>query len=50
VIFPWLDLKAKTMAYVKIRTGAGGTVRSQMKMYRADNDAASVENSGANGT
>jgi hypothetical protein len=39
------DLKAKTMAYVKICTGAGGKVRSQMKMYRADNDAVSVENS-----
>ena len=39
------DLKAKTMAYVKICTGAGGKVRSQMKMYRADNDAASVEQS-----
>jgi len=33
------------MAYVKICTGAGGKVRSQMKMYRADNDAVSVENS-----
>jgi hypothetical protein len=39
------DLKAKTMAYVKICTGAGGKVRSQMKMYRADSDAASVEQS-----
>jgi hypothetical protein len=39
------DLKAKTMAYVKICTGAGGKVRSQMKMYRADTDAASVEKS-----
>ena len=43
--FSMADLKAKTMAYVKICTGAGGKVRSQMKMYRADNDAASVENS-----
>jgi len=43
--FSMADLKAKTMAYVKICTGAGGKVRSQMKMYRADNDAASVEQS-----
>lgn len=43
--FSMADLKAKTMAYVKICTGAGGKVRSQMKMYRADNDAASVEHS-----
>ncbi|QWD63393.1 hypothetical protein [Polynucleobacter sp. MWH-UH2A] len=43
--FSMADLKAKTMAYVKICTGAGGKVRSQMKMYRADNDAASVESS-----
>ena len=43
--FSMADLKAKTMAYVKICTGAGGKVRSQMKMYRADSDAASVENS-----
>ena len=43
--FSMADLKAKTMAYAKICTGAGGKVRSQMKMYRADNDAASVEQS-----
>jgi len=43
--FSMADLKAKTMAYVKICTGAGGKVRSQMKMYRADNDGASVEQS-----
>jgi hypothetical protein len=43
--FSMADLKAKTMAYVKICTGAGGKVRSQMKMYRADNDASSVEQS-----
>jgi len=43
--FSMADLKAKTMAYVKICTGAGGKVRSQMKMYRADNDATSVEQS-----
>ena len=43
--FSMADLKAQTMAYVKICTGAGGKVRSQMKMYRADNDAASIEQS-----
>jgi len=43
--FSMADLKAKTMAYVKICTSAGGKVRSQMKMYRADNDGASVEQS-----
>jgi hypothetical protein len=43
--FSMADLKAKTMAYVKICTSAGGKVRSQMKMYRADTDAASVEKS-----
>jgi hypothetical protein len=43
--FSMADLKAKTMAYVKICTGAGGKVRSQMKMYRADSDAASIEQS-----
>ena len=43
--FSMADLKAKTMAYVKICTGAGGKVRSQMKMYRADNDGASIEQS-----
>jgi hypothetical protein len=39
------DLKAKTIAYTKICTGAGGKVRSQMKIYRADNEGASVEQS-----
>ena len=43
--FSMADFKAKTMAYVKICTGAGGKVRSQMKMYRADSDAASIEQS-----
>lgn len=43
--FSMADLKAKTMAYVKICTGAGGKVRSQMKMYRADSDASSIEQS-----
>jgi hypothetical protein len=41
--FAMADLKAKTIAYTKICTGAGGKVRSQIKMYRADNEGASVE-------
>jgi hypothetical protein len=43
--FAMADLKAKTIAYAKICTAAGGTVRSQMKMYRNDNGDVSVENS-----
>jgi hypothetical protein len=43
--FAMADLKAKTIAYTKICTGAGGKVRSQMKMYRVDNEGASVEQS-----
>ena len=43
--FAMADLKAKTIAYTKICTGAGGKVRSQMKIYRADNEGASVEQS-----
>lgn len=43
--FAMADLKAKTIAYTKICTGAGGKVRSQMKMYRADNEGASMEQS-----
>jgi hypothetical protein len=43
--FAMADIKAKTIAYTKICTGAGGKVRSQMKMYRADNEGASVEQS-----
>jgi hypothetical protein len=43
--FAMADLKAKTIAYTKICKGAGGKVRSQMKMYRADNEGASVEQS-----
>jgi len=43
--FSMADQKAKTMAYTKICMAAGGKVRSQMKMYRADTDGASVEQS-----
>ncbi len=43
--FSMADQTAKTMAYTKICMAAGGKVRSQMKMYRADTDGASVEQS-----
>ena len=43
--FSMADQKAKTMAYTKICMAAGGKVRSQMKVYRADTDGASVEQS-----
>ena len=43
--FSMADQKAKTMAYTKICMAAGGKIRSQMKMYRADTDGASVEQS-----
>lgn len=41
--FGMADMKAKTMAYAKICTAAGGKVRSQMKMFRADTDTSSAE-------
>jgi hypothetical protein len=34
--FGMADMKAKTMAYAKICTAAGGKIRSQMKMYKND--------------
>ena len=43
--FSMADQKAKTMAYTKICMAAGGKIRSQMKVYRADTDGASVEQS-----
>jgi hypothetical protein len=42
--FGMADMKAKTMAYSKICTSAGGTLRSQMKMYKADSGDTSMEN------
>lgn len=42
--FGMADMKAKTMAYAKICTSAGGTLRSQMKMYKADSGDTSMEN------
>lgn len=43
--FGFADIKAKTMAYSKICTAAGGKVRSQVKLYRADNGDAGTEQS-----
>lgn len=42
--FGMADMKAKTMAYSKICTSAGGTLRSQMKMYKADSGDTTMEN------
>jgi len=43
--FGFADIKAKTIAYSKICTSAGGKVRSQTKLYRADNGDAASESS-----
>jgi hypothetical protein len=43
--FGFADIKAKTIAYSKICTTAGGKVRSQTKLYRADNGDAGTESS-----
>lgn len=43
--FGFADIKAKTIAYSKICTGAGGKVRSQVKMYKADNGDVGTEQS-----
>jgi len=43
--FGMADMKAKTIAYAKICTSAGGKVRSQTKIYRNDSDATSTESS-----
>jgi hypothetical protein len=43
--FGFADIKAKTIAYSKICTSAGGKVRSQVKMYKADNGDTGVEQS-----
>lgn len=40
--FAMSDLEAKTLAYSKICTAAGGSVRSQTKMYRNSNNGASA--------
>jgi hypothetical protein len=43
--FGMADLKAKTIAYSKICTAAGGKVRSQTKMFMSDNGTTSTEQS-----
>ena len=43
--FGFADIKAKTIAYSKICTSAGGKVRSQVKMYKADNGDVGTESS-----
>ena len=43
--FGFADIKAKTMAYAKICTAAGGKIRSQVKMFKADNGDVGVEQS-----
>ena len=43
--FGFADIKAKTIAYSKICTSAGGKVRSQIKMYKADNGDVGTEQS-----
>ena len=41
--FGMADMKARTMAYAKICTAAGGKVRSQTKIFRSDSDNSSTE-------
>jgi Rieske Fe-S protein len=43
--FGFADIKAKTIAYSKICTAAGGKVRSQTKMYKSDNGDTGTEQS-----
>ena len=43
--FGMADMKAKAMAYAKICTAAGGKIRQQTKIYRADSGDASVDQS-----
>jgi len=43
--FGFADIKAKTIAYSKICTSAGGKVRSQTKMYKSDSGDAGTEQS-----
>jgi hypothetical protein len=43
--FSMADMKARTIAYSKICTAAGGKVRSQTKIYRSDGDTTSTESS-----
>lgn len=43
--FGMADMKARTIAYAKICTAAGGKVRSQTKIFRSDSDSSSSESS-----
>jgi hypothetical protein len=43
--FGFADMKAKAMAYAKICTAAGGKIRQQTKIYRADSGDVSVDQS-----
>jgi len=43
--FGFADIKAKSIAYAKICTAAGGKVRSQVKIFRSDNGDASTDQS-----
>jgi hypothetical protein len=43
--FGFADMKAKTMAYAKICTAAGGKIRQQTKIFRSDSGDASVDQS-----
>jgi hypothetical protein len=43
--FGFADMKAKTMAYAKICTAAGGKIRQQTKMFRSDSGDTSVDQS-----
>lgn len=43
--FGFADIKAKTMAYAKICTAAGGKIRQQTKIFKSDSGDASVDQS-----
>jgi hypothetical protein len=43
--FGFADIKAKTMAYAKICTAAGGKIRSQVKMFKSDSGDSSMDQS-----
>jgi hypothetical protein len=43
--FGFADMKAKTMAYAKICTAAGGKIRQQTKIFRSDSGDTSVDQS-----
>jgi hypothetical protein len=43
--FAFADIKAKSMAYAKICTAAGGKVRSQVKLFRSDSGDSSTDQS-----